>query len=87
MKTTLRLLTLLLLAATFSAPGAAAEEGRTAPVLLPGEIVFDGTVPLSIGHTASVEVADWNSDGKLDIVYGVTSYKDSKCRVYVFLRP
>ena len=39
------------------------------------------------GYRSRLDVVDWNGDGTLDLVYGVTSYKDRKCRVYVFLRP
>jgi FG-GAP-like repeat len=38
------------------------------------------------GYRSRLDVVDWNNDGALDIVYGVTSSKDSRCRVYVFLR-
>jgi FG-GAP-like repeat len=38
------------------------------------------------GYRSRLDVADWNGDGKADLIYGVTSYKDSRSRVYVFLR-
>ena len=40
------------------------------PVLEPGSILNVGDAPLSIGHTASVEVVDWNNDGKKDLLVG-----------------
>jgi len=40
------------------------------PVLQAGKLIMVGGQPLTIGHTASPEVADWNNDGKKDLLVG-----------------
>ncbi len=40
------------------------------PVLQAGVQIMNGDQPLSIGHTASPEVVDWNNDGKKDLLVG-----------------
>ena len=40
------------------------------PVLLAGKIINVGNNPITIGHTASPEIVDWNNDGKKDLILG-----------------
>ncbi len=42
----------------------------TTPVLLVGQMLKVGDNPISIGHTASPEIVDWNNDGKKDLILG-----------------
>ena len=43
------------------------------PNLNPAILIKDGDNPLSIGHTCSPEVVDWNNDGKKDLLVGTFS--------------
>jgi hypothetical protein len=40
------------------------------PDLEAGVLILDGEKPLTVGHTASPDVADWNNDGKKDLLVG-----------------
>ncbi|MCP4711951.1 MAG: hypothetical protein GY869_25300 [Planctomycetes bacterium] len=40
------------------------------PVLAAGHKIKVGDNPISIGHTASPEIVDWNNDGKKDLILG-----------------
>ena len=40
------------------------------PVLAAGQMIKVGDNPMSIGHTASPEIVDWNNDGKKDLILG-----------------
>ncbi len=46
----------------------------------PSTVKVDGE-PMSVGHTASPELADWNNDGKPDMIVGTFR----KGRIYLFL--
>jgi hypothetical protein len=59
---------------------------RESPVLEEMDTPQKDASEICGGYRARLDIADWNGDGSLDLVYGVTSFKDSKCRVYVFLR-
>ena len=59
---------------------------KTAPVLEEMEAPAKDASEICGGYRSRLDVVDWNGDGKLDLVYGVTDFKDAKCRVYVFLR-
>ncbi|MBI9016708.1 MAG: VCBS repeat-containing protein [Phycisphaerae bacterium] len=45
---------------------------------------FDGYSPINGGYRCRVDIADYNSDGKSDLLYGVTSYNGG-ANIYVFL--
>jgi hypothetical protein len=40
------------------------------PVLQAAVQIMSGAQPLTIGHTASPEIVDWNNDGKKDLILG-----------------
>ena len=46
------------------------EKKSPLPSLQAGTIIKVGDNPISIGHTASPEVVDWNNDGKKDLLVG-----------------
>jgi hypothetical protein len=60
---------------------AATAQAGEAPVLGPGVLIHAGEKPISVGHTASVEVVDWNEDGKKDLLVGTFSAGN----IYLFL--
>ncbi|MCP4707317.1 MAG: hypothetical protein GY869_01715 [Planctomycetes bacterium] len=41
--------------------------------------------PINGGFRSRLDIADWNSDGQDDLIYGVVDDSDSKGRLYVFL--
>ena len=51
------------------------------PVLNPGFLIKDGKNPLSIGHTTSPEVVDWNNDGKKDLLVG--TFASGKIKLFL----
>ena len=53
------------------------------PILQAGVQIMNGDEPLSIGHTASPEVVDWNNDGKKDLLLG--DYSNRAGNVWLFL--
>ena len=50
--------------------GLAAPARGELPVLAPGIIVSNGTAALDVGDYAGPACADWNNDGRLDLVIG-----------------
>jgi hypothetical protein len=64
----------LALLLVLGAPPAAGTEGPPEPIVLQaGKILEVGGKSLSVGHTASVEMADWNNDGRMDLLIGTFS--------------
>jgi hypothetical protein len=62
-------------AATVSAPP------ENLPILKAGAQLRAADKPISIGHTASPEVIDWNNDGKKDLLVG--TFEDGKVMLYL----
>lgn len=40
------------------------------PVLQPGVLIKEGSKPLKVSHYSAPTVADWNNDGKKDLIVG-----------------
>ena len=52
-----------------------------APELEAGVYIYDGASPLQVSYYSVPRVADWNSDGKKDLIVG----QFSQCYVRVYL--
>jgi len=51
------------------------------PTLRAAILIKDGDNPLSIGHTTSPEVIDWNNDGKKDLLVG--TFSEGKIKLFL----
>ena len=56
-----------------------------APVFNGQQVAQADFSPIHGGYRSHLTVADWNNDGKPDLLYGVTSDDDNKGNLYVFL--
>lgn len=61
----------------------AAAQGA-APTLISGTLVYSGSTPISVGWDSIPEVADWNADGKKDLIVGAIA-SDYFGEIFIYL--